>query len=231
MDALAETVRMNHSVALSATCLLVAVGFVALLAALVAHSRQQERAHQERLRYWAATNGWAYLPKPAVDWGNRLPGRNRSGVSVALSGTVGGRRVSVAEYSYTTSSTSGETTTTTTHHHVVIAVHLPQPYPTLAVQPRGMMSRFGRALFGDNATATGDFAFDTDYRVYGDPAAARQLVGPALRAEHVRGTVPAWSLAGTDLLTWVTGRLTAPERAPGMVVPLLRVADLLGLPR
>jgi hypothetical protein len=83
-------------------------------------------------------------------------------------------------------------------------------------------------MFGDNATATGHDSFDRRFRVQAtDPAYAWSLVGPALITEHLAGTVPEWTLAGRDLLTWQSGALTDPRRIPSLAAPLVR-ADLLG---
>ncbi len=55
---------------------------------------------------WAARYGWAYVERPATDWPARLPGHNRRGVSLVVSGVVDRYPVSVADYSYTQTSTS-----------------------------------------------------------------------------------------------------------------------------
>ncbi|MFY1617088.1 hypothetical protein [Micromonospora sp. WMMD736] len=151
-------------------------------------------------------------------------------------GAIGGYRVSVAEYSYTETHTStsgdglgGTTTTTSSHSHpyVVIVVHLDEPHPTISVQPRTAVSRMGQVLFGDAGTVTGDQNFDKHYRVAGEPVAVRQLIGPALRAEHVAGSVPLWALHQTELMTYRPGRIESPSQIPDLAAPLIRVAVLL----
>jgi hypothetical protein len=57
---------------------------------------------------------------------------------------------------------------------------------------------------------------------------ARSLLGPTLIHEHLAGRVPAWSLAGQDLLTWRSGAISDPNQIPGMTAGLIRVAELLG---
>jgi len=202
---------------------------VLLIFAGVAASRR-ERERQDGIRRWAAHHGWHVAVSPAVDWEKLLPGGNRRGVSLLVSGWVHNRHVGVAEYSYTTSSTDSRgSTSTTTYHFIVILVRLTTSYPPLAVQPRGALSRLGRAMFGDKATATGHDLFDRRFRVQTrDPAYARTLVGPALITEHVAGRVPEWTLAGHDLLTWQHGILSDPRQIPVLAAPLMRVADLLG---
>jgi hypothetical protein len=207
----------------------VALG-VAALAALVVTSVRAERRRRERIRQWAARNGWTVTERPAVDWGTRLPGGNRRGVSLLVSGVVSGWPVGVAEYSYqTTSSDSDGSSSTTTHRYTVTVVRLAVSYPPLAVVSRGALSRLGRAVFGDKAAATGHDAFDRQFRVQArDPALARTLLGPALIAEHLAGRVPAWSLAGRDLLTWRSGWIKEPDQIATLAAPLVRVAELLG---
>lgn len=216
----------------------VAAAFVALVVvALIRKSRRQRRRH-ERLTAWAARHGWAITPVPAVDWGARLPGGNRNGVSLALSARIGPYPVSVGEYSYTETHTSsspdgigGTTTTTTSHTHqyIVMVVRLPQPYHPIAIQPRTAMSKLGRRLGKDDANATGDDRFDRQFKIHAaDPGYARRLVGPALIAAHLAGAVPPWNLYGNELLAYQHGRLDDPDQVPTLVAPLIRVADLLG---
>lgn len=221
--------------------LLIGVGIVLLLALLVVaavHGVRQERRRVEALRAWAHAQGWRFVDAPRAEWTSRMPGRNRRGVSLALVGVMHGQQVSVAEYRYTETSTStttnaggGSSTSTSsrTHHFVVVVVHLDRPGATIAVHPRGALSRLGRTVFGDRATAIGDERFDSQWRVSApDPATVRGFIGPALAAAHVAGQVPHWSLQGTELMTYEHGRLADPARIPGLVTPLLRVAGLLG---
>jgi hypothetical protein len=219
----------------------IVVGIVALLVLIVVGavvSARRERQRREALRLWAARHGWTYAEQPTTDWGARLPGHNRRGVSLMLSGVLGGYPVSVADYSYTHTTTSttrnadgtsSTSTSSTTYHFVVVVVRLGRPGPPVEVQPRHGLSKLGRALFGEAATAIGHEPFDSAFKISAkDPAAARHLVGPRLAAEHLAGRVPAWSLRGVELMTYQRGRLGEPERIPGLVAPLVRVASLLG---
>lgn len=214
------------------------VGCVAVVAlailALVLNARR-ERRRRDRLIQWCRHHGWTITANPAVDWGVRLPGGNRRGVTVAFTATIGGRVVSVAEYSYsethfssTPDGTGGtsSTTTTQTHRFVATVVRLNRPYPAVAVQPRGALSKLGRTAFGGNDTAGGDPRFDRTFRVTAtDPDLVRQLITPALVAEHLAGTVPSWTLYGHDLLAYQPGHIQKPQHIPGYVTPLLRVAQ------
>jgi len=211
---------------------------VALVVVAVVVSARKERQRREALRQWAWRSGWAYAERPATEWTSRLPGRNRRGVSLMLSGVVANFPVSVAEYTYTetrssstpgSSGTSSSSTSTTTYHFVVVVVRLPRPGPAVEVVPRHGLSKLGRAMFGDKPTAIGYEPFDRAFRIGSrDPVAGRHLVGPLLAREHVAGQVPPWSLYGADLLTCQRGRIGDPTSIPGLAAPLIRVATLLG---
>jgi hypothetical protein len=215
---------------------LIGVGCAALVVLMVVGivvSVRKDRRRRAALREWAARHGWTYTEEPSAEWARRLPGTRRRGLTLMLSGVVDGYPVSVADYYYQTESTSGtgaqSSTSTTNHYLVVVAVRLGREGPTVGVAPRHGLSKLGRAIFGEGKSATGYEPFDRDFKVTArDPAAARQLVGPALAAEHLAGRVPAWSLKGNDLLTFHQGRLTDPARIPALVGPLVRVATLLG---
>jgi hypothetical protein len=208
--------------------------FVVLVVVMMVVSVRRERRRREALRQWATQHGWTYTERPATEWGRRLPGRSRRGVSLALSGVVNGYPVSVADYSYTETSTSTTGTdstrsSSTTYHFVVVVVRLPRPGPTIEVRQRHGLGKLGRRIFGDPATALGNEAFDRAFRIITkDPATARQMVGPLLAGEHVAGRVPPWSLHGAELLTYQRGRLSEPAHIPGLAAPLVRVATLLG---
>jgi hypothetical protein len=213
--------------------LLIPVGLIVLLivlVVLVVHARRRERARQALLQQWVGDNGWSYVPSPSVDWMHRLPGRRRKGVSLLLSGTVSGRPVNVAEYSYTESRTTTDSegrshTTSETHRYIVVVVNLRRPLPDLEVRPRAGLSRLARTWFGGGTQSTE--IFDQRFRVLGDAETAGQVIPPALYAEHVAGTVPPWSVHHTELMTYSRGRLQDPERIPELAGPLLRVAEHL----
>ncbi|MGA5299225.1 hypothetical protein ACPCHT_04820 [Nucisporomicrobium flavum] len=216
----------------SLTCM---AAVVALVVVSVVAGRRRERERREALHRWVAAHGWTIVPNPAVDWSERLPGRNRRGVTLALTGALWGRRASVADYSHTvttsTTTSDGQGGTThgtqsTTHHYTVLVVHLDRPSPYLGIQPRGTLSKWGRALFG-TGTALGHEQFDKHFQVVGEPGASPYPLSAALLAAHVAGAVPVWTLQGTDLLAMTTGRLRDPETIPQLLGPLYRVADLL----
>ncbi|WP_174183310.1 hypothetical protein [Nocardia barduliensis] len=209
--------------------------FVVLLAVVVPLGIRAERARKATLRQWATARGWTFAESSRAHWTARLPGRNSRGLGVTMSGQLGGRWVTVADYSYQTSTSSSpsttSTTTTTTHRFIVVLVLLDRAYPPIAVVSRGLLSQLGRAIFGDKPTATGNVLFDAQYRIVTpDPACAEALVGPLLIRAHIAKAVPHWSIVGAELLTCVptSRKLRDPNLIPGYVAPLLHVAELLG---
>jgi hypothetical protein len=206
---------------------------IALIVVLAVVSHRREKARQQALELWAMQHEWQISRRPQVDWGRRMPGRNKRGVTVALSGMIRGRPATIAEYYYTYTTTSTDSSgrsssTTRTYHYVLMVVPLRQPHPTVAVFRRGTMSRFGRALFGDKATALGYEPFDSEYRVAAnDPRLVRSVLGPALVNEHIAGRLPDWSLEGRELLSFREGRIGEPASIPGQLEAVIRVADLI----
>jgi hypothetical protein len=148
-----------------------------------------------------------------------------------VSGTVNGRRFSVADYSHIRMLPvrSERTSRTGPPRHLIVAViRLAESYPPVAVQPHRGLSRLGRVWFGDRATATGHAEFDRRFRVLAQDPAVRRLVGPALIVEHLAGRVSPWSIAGTELLGYQPGELRNPVQVGVAVGALSRVAELLG---
>jgi hypothetical protein len=208
------------------------VVIVALLILAGVLAVRRERRRRAALAAWAAHHGWALNAMPSTGWARRMPGRNSRGVSLTLSGTLHGRPVAIAEYSYTTTSSSGSgsssSSTTTTHRYVLTVVWLARPGPKVAVLRRGALSRFGRTVFGDRATAIGHDQFDGAFRVVADDASVvRSVIRPELIAAHLAGQLPEWSLEGQELLAFRTGRIGEPGSIPAQLVPLVRVADLI----
>jgi len=228
---------MSDTAAFGAICVvLVVLGIGLTVLASVAQKRRLERWRFE-VRGWAKQNGWHADFAPQVDWPERLPGRNRRGMTMLLTGGVGGHQAAVGNYTYTTTSSSTSTdangmtsTSTTTHHHhlVVTAVWVRTPV-SMTLHQRGAFSKLGRRLFGDGEAATGHAEFDRRFRLESrTPDAARALFGPALVHEYLTGRPPLWSLHGGVLLAHQTGQVKDPGTVPGLVAPLIRVADLLG---
>jgi hypothetical protein len=182
--------------------------------------RQENRRYQEPLQQWANQNGWVLTLRPRPDWYRRLPAGS---VLLALSGMVRGRPVSVAQYR-----TFSYGMFVTYQDWVVVVVWLDRSYPSIAVKSRGALSRLRRTSSGGPQATTGDDEFDHQFKVVTDDrAAARSLIGRQLIAAHLAGTVPTWSLAGHELLTYRWGRIDAAGQIPALAEPLTQVADLL----
>lgn len=179
--------------------LVIGLGVVLMVVLLIVFgvvSMQLERQRRNGLRAWTAANGWTFTEFARADWTARLPGHNRGGLGVLLTGQLGGRWVTVADYHYKTTSTSyssegSSSTSTTKHHYIAIVVHLHRPYVPIAVVPRGPISQLGRSLFGDKPTATGNAAFDSRFRIRTtDPNYARWLISKPLIDAHVANISP-----------------------------------------
>ncbi|MFX0574798.1 hypothetical protein [Nocardia nepalensis] len=202
---------------------------ITLLVVLIPLSIRAERARRAALWQWATEHGWTFAENVRPHWISRLPGGRRERIGVMMTGKIGGRWVTVADYSYQTTSSSGDTTTTHTHHFIAVVVLLDRPLPPTAVHTRGAISKLGRSMFGDSPNATGDEWFDAQFRIAtADPDYGRWLVGKPLRDAHVAGAVPTWSIAGQELLTYTPGQLHHPDTIPTLAAPLNHVADLLG---
>jgi hypothetical protein len=146
-------------------------------------------------------------------------------VALIVSGTVDGWPVCFADYSYST----GNGENKKTHDLIVTAVRLAVSYPPVSVQPRGGISRPGKAIFGEDAASTGHADFDRQFLLRTNyPTVGRALVGPALIAEQLAGHIPVWSVAGQDLLAWQPGRIDDTPRTEALAAGLVRVAALIG---
>ncbi|MFI9511105.1 hypothetical protein [Nocardia sp. NPDC052566] len=183
---------------------------------------REERQRVQSLQDWAAKNGWRYTKGGPLAWRSRLPSGTIIGAT--LTGTVDGRPVTIAEFRYSSGAKDSAT-----NHAVAVLVLIDGRHPPVDVDRRGMFSKLGRSLLGDRPTATGNEAFDAEFRISAaDPNYARLLVGPPLMAAHLDGSVPWWSVDGNGLLTWHHGRVKDPGTVPTVAAPLIRVAELLG---
>lgn len=202
-----------------------------LVVLAIVRSSQLERERQQRLAAWARHHEWTLTSRPKGEWPwtESLPGRHRRGVSLVMSGVFEEFPVTVAEYSYTTSSGTGPGNNTTTHWLLVVLVRLREPYPPVEVVQRGAVSRLARSLFGEGDMSTGDPEFDRRFAIKsGDLVAARALVGPALVRAHVADRVPTWRLDGDELMSHREGQLRDPDVDIAQLAgPLVEVARLL----
>jgi hypothetical protein len=199
---------------------------VAVLVAIVAvFSARGRRRHRTQMQQWASSNGWTYTPQPAVDWGRRLPGGNKNGITEAFSRVLDGRQVSVAAYSVTDAS---DGTSTNTHWYVVVVVVLHRPVPATQVELRSLASGLRSARRDLDEAAIGNPDFDRAFRVRtADPAGLRHWFSPSLVVAHLAGRVPpAWTVHGAEVLRWQPGRLK-PKDIAGLIPEMLILADLL----
>lgn len=217
---------------LMAVLVLPFVVLIVVLTTLAPAMARRERARTAALHRWAMANGWTFTPSCQPPWTAHLPGRNHRGLGATLIGQIGGRRVIVSEYSYSTTSSSGDTTTTSTHHFIVVAVLLDRMHPPVSVRRApGALAAFARKVFGQSPAPTGDPVFDSFFRIdSADPDHARSLVGPQLMHAHVTGGLPPWQIVGSELLTCTptSGRIHDPNLVFAYAGPTVHVAELLG---
>ncbi|WP_431970789.1 hypothetical protein [Nocardia sp. bgisy134] len=206
----------------------VAVLLTAVFGVLLPLRARTRRAAGQTFDQWATRHGWRFAHSPHESWTARLPGHDPEGLGVTLTGELGGRQVTVADYCFQTNAWTGEIVSTTTHRYVVVAMLLERPYPPVAVVDVAALSQPGSALFCDAPITTGHREFDDRFRVMAvDANYARLLVGPPVIAAHLAGVIPRWSLAGHELLTYRTGRLEDPDAISDLAAPLLHLASLI----
>ncbi|MEV6280818.1 hypothetical protein [Nocardia sp. NPDC051832] len=95
---------------MDAWALLFGLPCVGLLVLMVLLAKQQARAERERkdaLHRFAAHEGWQVSAGSRPPWTSRLPGSNPNGVGLTMTGRVGQRWVTVADYFYETSDSEG----------------------------------------------------------------------------------------------------------------------------
>ena len=206
------------------TATLCAVG-VALVVVVAVFAARRARRDRNRMQQWADRNGWTLTRNPRVEWGRRLPGGNSHGIGYALSSTLAGRHVTVAQYSVTDAS---DGTTTNTHHHVVTVALLNRSFPSTQLEPRGRASRVKNRLLGPGESTSGNPDFDREFLIRtSEPSVVRQWLSPPLIAAHLNGSIPvAWSVQGNELLCHRPGRLN-PDEVSGHAAAVLPLANLL----
>jgi hypothetical protein len=168
---------------------------------------------------WAAARDWnvnlsgarIYF-RPEV-WTRHLPRGDRNGVRFELDGTWQGRRVTVVDYWYQTTSTTynrdgdhGGTwsTTTTVRHVAVIAVRLSAQRPAMALERRGMGLGWGlglsRVLGHQASNLTGNEEFDRRFRIRAPAPVGTGIVPPQLIVAHLAARLPLWRVSVDQLL-------------------------------
>jgi hypothetical protein len=194
---------------------------VAVLAAVAGRAwlrrRRLKRAAHE-LAEWTGAGGWEpVVPRP---WPWRQLVRWAGTVTVLRSYT---RRVEgfpvVAGVLEFTENALGETVNRWGGQAVFAIVTLAQPSPSMAVRARREPGRQRR----------GEDEFRRRFRPVG--AESRRLGDPELRAAHVRGDIPPWTLLEDELFVFVP--LDGPLRPHDLEEATrraIRVVCLLGLP-
>jgi hypothetical protein len=186
---------------------------------------QEDRARVAGLEKWALANDWRFVRHPAVDWPGRVREHSTDRLKFALYGLVDGRAVAIAECDFSSASNTSEPRTDPV---VLLMAELRQPAQTVAVHRRTAWEQSDRRRALDRPTFVGVEAFDHEYRIVApDPRAARAVVGPALIAEHVAGTLPDWSVQGREVLTCRPGQIGVFIGIPGQFTSVMRVADLI----
>lgn len=196
-----------------AVVLLPFVVIAVLIVVLRAVARAKDRRYRSGLLAWAAARDWACREGGGGEWAALLPaGEGRRGVEAQLDGARQGRPVTVAHYSYQTTSTGTDSdgnrrTSTTTHALTVVVVRLAARYPAVALEHRGLGLGWGlavsRAVGRQPADLTGTGEFDRRYRVRAAAPAGSALVTPRLISAYLASDLPPWQLSGDQLvITW-----------------------------
>jgi hypothetical protein len=142
-------------------------GLIVAAAVLNSAAARRDAARRQALGSWAYHHGWDLVRGPTVDWGRRMPGYNVHGVTVAVYGTIDGRRVAVAEYVYVHTGTKSDgSPTSVLSRHVLMVVWLHRPGPNVVVTRRPGLLQRTRSRPDDWVVTTGLAPFDRAYRVH-----------------------------------------------------------------
>jgi hypothetical protein len=215
---------------------LIALAAVIFFAVLGTVAHASNRRYRSEILRWAEDGGWTYRNGGGGKWTSLLPrGNGRRGVSRQLDGTRKGRPVTVAHYTYETTSpdTQGYGTSTTTHTLTVIVVGLAARYPAVALEHRGRGLGLGLALSQATglkpANLSGTGEFDRRYRIRAGAADASTLITPQVISAYLTRDLPPWQLSDDHLvITW-----PGPIRADDIdqkIGKALAVADLVDSP-
>jgi hypothetical protein len=182
---------------------LFALGAVAL--AVLAWWASRKRI--ERLRAWAATNGWTYASSDASlttfsQWQPFGAGHAKRATEV-LAGRYD--RLSALSFTYRWTTGSGRESSTHTAH--VVAVVLPAFLPRVELTPDGLGAKLAKLVGAQDISFESD-DFNRAYRVSSsDPRVAHAIVHPRLMERMLRDDArgSAWRIDGTWLLSWENG--------------------------
>lgn len=191
---------------------LVAVLFLGVVVALF----WAEKKRVERLRLWAARNGWTYegRDRSLVDLSRNQPfgvGSSRNATDV-LRGTYEGRPALTFTYSFTTGSGKSKST----HQRHIVALALPTYLPTVEVTPEGIGAKLAK-IVGARDLQLESEAFNQAYRVAAsDDRMGHAIVHPRLMERLLRSDAlgTPWRIDGTWILTWELGKVDLARLAP-----------------
>lgn len=170
--------------------LLMLATLFAEIAALGAWWSHRERRAAREVARWVATDGWEPVPPRPWPWRELVWSADTVTVLRAYTKRVDGFPVVTGELSFVDSAL-GAAVDRLAGYAAFAVVTLPQPAPSMAVRvhrnPRGRRA--------------GDDEFRRRFRPVG--AESHRLDNPELRAAHVRGDVPPWTLIEDELFVFV----------------------------
>jgi hypothetical protein len=204
-------------------------------------SAVQMRKQRAALQDWAATRGWTCIPGGGGPWLQYLPQGNAGrGVWHELDGVKDERRVTVADYHYSTASTDsdpqgGSRTTTTSRSLTVVVVGLTSGHPSVELRARvfgklGIGAAKATGLPPKNLTGVGKF--DRRYRIHAHSGAAATLVTPQVIQATLDRGLPAWQVRGDQLIIPWPGGIRADylDNRIGHAVALAALLDSPDIP-
>lgn len=194
-------------IAVVVTCGVMAVGF-----GLRVHHVRAVRAAAR----WGSQEGFvAVEDRHQWPWVTDEPGVPLPVVNQAYAGSVDGFPVTVGHAQWESSGML-DVAGAAKGGGCFAILKLPYPSPRLGVRAK--------------LNVTGDEFARQFWTICDDPAFAMAHIGPALRSEHVAGTLPDWMLVGDELYVVIRGRAPiTPADIRYAIGKVRRIGDLLGL--
>lgn len=188
--------------------------FIAAIVAVIVFFVVRNHRHREKLRAFAAANGWTYTERDnslTRRWrGQPFRSDGSNTASDAFRGYFGPQQFPFVAftYSYTPQNSKGNSTSTT-HHYEVCVLRIGWALPYLHVGREGLLTRVLRFLGEQDI----DFESDDFNRAFlvqsTDPRFAYGVIHPQLM-EWLLGPgriLAPWRIDGADLITYGVGRL------------------------
>jgi hypothetical protein len=199
------------------SCLVLLATLLAAFVALSGWWRLREGRAARELAGWVAAGGWEPVPDRPWPWWGLVEHADTVTVLRAYRNRVAGLPVVTGELAFVDDALS-TAVDRREGYAVFVVVTLPQPAPARAVRLR--RNPVSRRLDRDE--------FRRRFRPVG--AEQHRLDDPELRAAHVRGEIPPWTLIEDELFAFVP--LTAPlrpEHLEDAARRAIRVVHLFGL--